>query len=125
MEMPKRLPTMKVEMVEGVTAILRTMTSRELAAVWERSAPEVVVPKAGEEGVRNDSVTLRASLQEMVVAFESHLLGFEGSDVPTFDGAPFVAGDADHLARLKPGWKVKGGNELITDAMLAGTSRGN
>lgn len=128
MELPKREETTKVEVDKGVVAVMRTLTARELASIWERSAPQITQIKAedGKEAqAEMGNIALRASLEQMVTAFETHVLGFEGEDAPLFEGKPFIAGNEDHLARLRPTWKVTGGSQLINAALMTGYARGN
>jgi len=120
MELPKRKTELRVTVEPGVIAVLRTLTAKELAKVWEESAPQLV--EGQEEAVQ---MGLRVPLAAMVGLFETHVTGFEGEDAPTFDGEPFKAGDEDHVARLRPTWKITGGSELVTDALMTGAVRGN
>lgn len=124
MELPKRAETMTVRVDGELSAVLRTLTSRELAAIWERSSPEVKETKKDEK-TETATVELRTSMAEVVRAFEEHLVAFEGPDVPTFDGKPFEPGNADHISRIPATWKITGGSELLSDAMLVGAVRGN
>lgn len=125
MELPKRESVLTCELTEGVVAVLRTLTSKELAALWERSSPTFEKLKDEESGGSHAGVSLSVSFAETVEAFESHLVGFEGEDAPTFDEKPFEEGNAEHLARIPSAWKITGGSELVSDAVLVGATRGN
>lgn len=121
MEMPTRKKTIEVELEEGLKATFRTLSNKELAAVWEESE---VVPTGEAQGGKQ-TVQLRASPSAQVGVAESHLLSFSGDDPPTFDGQPFKPGNPDHISRLKPEWLLLGGSMLVQDAMMPEETAGN
>ena len=122
MDLPIRERTIEVEVAEGVTAVLETLTSVEIAALMDDNV--VTQVKSGQK-VNANEVALRVGIDQMVAVFNSNLRELRGL---TVGGEPFDPANEDHMWQLNhsfPNIQIAGGTELIQYAMISAAARKN
>lgn len=130
MELPRREPTLEVELEaangkgeEAVVAVLDTMTPNEMAKLLDRQLGGAATNGTA---VREDEIELRVGADQMVEAFQSHLRELRGV---TFDGKPYDRTNPEHRARVENdlpwAWQLAGGAKLVEHATLTREKRGN